>query len=353
MLTIITGAPGAGKGAAGLELVLDTVKLRDEGGKEVGRRPLYVVEVPNPNMHPLGLKVPHVLLDGERGRQWHEVVPDGAVIYVPEAQDIWGPRGPSVKPGPDVLELARHRHRGIDVIVDTQHPRQLDNAVKALCGRHIHIRDTGWLGRWWYEWPELSETIAWKTCVQKRKWKLPKHVFQLYTSASMHVKPIRGVPPALYFAIAMLVLLAVLVTVFVRSLASKGEPKDGKPIAHAQGSNEGSQAQPIRTSRVQNATAVSLLEEAVPRLSVRPETAPMYDHLRQVVTMPRIVGGYCQGKRCRCYTQQFTDPGIGEEACRDWLRSPPFDPYRPEVVAREERPKPATGAASAPPANLL
>lgn len=344
MFTLFTGNPGAGKTAAGVELVADMVK---DG------RMLYVVEVPDPNVKPLGLKLPHVLLDGEKGREWQEHVPDGALVFIPEVHYLWPPRGPSVKPGRDILALATHRHRGIDFVADTQHPRQLDAAVKSLVGRHIHLRDTGWLGRWWYEWPELSETIAWKTCVTKRKWKLPKKVFGLYASASMHVKPVRGVPPMLYVAALLVLSLIALIFMGYRTITSKLEPKPEAetPALQVKASPASRQGGKVYA----DVTPVSLMEEAVPRLSARPETAPMYDHLRVVTVMPRIVGGYCQGSVCRCYTQQFTDPGIGPDACRAWLKSPPFDPYRVEQEERRDgdRPQAATAPASAPPKGLL
>jgi zona occludens toxin len=350
-LTFVTGVPGAGKTAFGVDLLLDLVK----GTDETGPRPLYVIEVPDPNCPPIDLKIPHTLLGEQEGHRWQEIVPDGAVVFMPEVQRLWKPRHSSREPGPDLMALETHRHRGIDLVIDTQHPRMVDAHVKSVGGRHVHLRDTGWLGRWLYEWPEVQDTIPWKTCVQKRKWKLPKRVFGLYKSASLHVKPVKGVPPMAYVAAVLVLSTLVLGVMIYRSISSKLAPD--KP-AQVEASSKGVTGSGFKAPAVihQEVTAVSLLEEAQPRLSARPETAPMYDHLRVVAVMPRIVGGYCQGNVCRCFTQQFTDPGIGPDACRAWLKSPPFDPYRVEQQGEEQRPQARSvpvGAGASEPGGVL
>ena len=342
-LTFVTGVPGAGKTAFGVDLLLELVK----GTDETGPRPLFVIEVPDPNCPPIDLQIPHTLLGEQDGHRWHEIVPDGAVVFMPEVQRLWKPRHSSREPGPDLMALETHRHRGIDLVIDTQHPRMVDAHVKSVGGRHVHLRDTGWLGRWLYEWPEVQDTIPWKTCVQKRKWKLPKRVFGLYKSASLHVKPVKGVPPMAYVAAVLVLSTLVLGVMVYRSISSKLAPDKAEQLHSepaAKPSGSGFKA-PVRIQ--QEITAVSLLEEAQPRLSARPDTAPMYDHLRVVAVMPRIVGGYCQGKTCRCFTQQFTDPGIGPDACRAWLKSPPFDPYQPQAREGDVPPRDRGQEASA------
>ena len=102
---------------------------------------------------------------------------------------------------------------------------------------------------------------------------------------------------------------------------------------------------PVPVRQVQPVTYEQLVYSFTPRVAAMPETAPAYDHLRHVKVLPRIVGGYCQGAFCRCYTQQHTDPGIGQDACRAWVKSPPFDPYR-----EPERPVQSAAAPSPAPA---
>lgn len=166
MITLLTGAPGAGK----------TAQLVEWLRTLYADRPLYV--------HGLnGLTLEHFPVDGN---QWHTELPDGAILVIDEVQQVWRPRGPGHAPPASVQALETHRHRGIDVFLTTQKPNLLDANVRGLVGRHVHIRDTGWLGRWLYEWPECSENLAWKTCAIKRRFKLPKAAFGLYKSASTH-----------------------------------------------------------------------------------------------------------------------------------------------------------------------
>lgn len=309
MITLITGAPGAGKTAALVDLLRGLSQTR----------PLFVQGLN-------GLKLPHTELDATR---WHEVLPDGAVLVIDEVQQVWRPRGPSVKPGPDIQALETHRHRGIDIFLTTQHPKLLDANVRALVGRHVHIRNTGWLGRWWYEWPECSDNLAWKSCPIKRRYKLPARAFDLYKSASEHTSAPRFGSPMLWITVALLALFVGLVAMVYRTISSKfSDPVTAPAEVPRVQADQGVRVE--RAAVPAHLTPAGMVAERLPRLSAEPESAPRYDHLRQVVVMPRVVGGYCVGDRCRCYTQQRTDPGISDAECRAWLESPPFDAFREE-----------------------
>lgn len=174
MITLLTGVPGSGKTAALVDLLSRIAK----------DRPLYSFGLE-------GLKIPHEKLEPAK---WHELVPDGAICVIDEVQDVWRARGPGTRPTPDIMALEVHRHRGIDFYLTSQKPRLLDSNVRDLVGRHVHLREMGILGRWWYEWPECSEKVSWRTAPIKKRYKLPKAAFALYTSASQHIKPIRSVP---------------------------------------------------------------------------------------------------------------------------------------------------------------
>lgn len=312
MITLITGAPGAGKTAALVEMLRELVK----------ERPLYVCGLN-------GLTLEHQEVDASR---WHELVPDGAVLVIDEVQQVWRPRGPSVKPTEDIQALEVHRHRGIDIYLTTQQPKLLDANVRALVGRHVHIRDTGWLGRWWYEWPECSDGLAWKTCPIKKRYKLPAKAFELYKSATVHTVPKRFGSPMLWITGVLVLLFLALVVMVYRTVTSKLEP-EVKPVAPAVRAEVETGA---RASRVifSPQTGAEMIAGRIPRLSAEPESAPAYDALREIRTMPRVIGGYCVGDVCKCFTQQRTDPGLSTAECREWLANPPFDAYR--EARREE-----------------
>jgi zona occludens toxin len=312
MLTLITGVPGAGKTAGAVDLLL----------REYGNRPLYVDGLN-------GLQIDHTEVDVLK---WTEDVPDGAVVVVDEVQRKWRPRGPGSKVPDSVAGLETHRHRGLDFILITQNPRLLDANVRALIGRHVHFRDTGWAGRWAYEWPECSVECAWKTCTNKRKYKLPKRVFDLYKSASMHMKPVRKVPLMLWFlGLAVIVMAWLLWRVWGNFKGSEAPPlpTPSKVVATA----------PVQSLSGDGIVQAGWIDDRVafiPRISSKPETAPAYDAIRSVVNMPLVHGGLCMRGRCVCVTQQGTDAGLSTAECKEWLDRPPFDPYTAQQRQREE-----------------
>lgn len=227
MITLITGAPGAGKTALLVEWLRTLYK----------DRPLYV--------HGLnGLTLDHIPVDASK---WHEELPDGSILVIDEVQQVWRPRGPGHAPSASVQALETHRHRGIDIFLTTQKPNLVDANVRGLVGRHVHIRDTGWLGRWMYEWPECSENLAWKTCSVKRRYKLPSKAFGLYKSASQHTNPakIKSMMPLI--TVGLVALSLVLVWLVYRVINRNTEPADqAKPQAEVGVNAPGQQTQRLQ-----------------------------------------------------------------------------------------------------------
>lgn len=322
MITLFTGTPGAGKTA-------EMVRLLEELAKD---RPLFGAGLD-------GLKLPHTVIDP---KLWHELVPDGAVVFVDEAQHYWRPRGPSVPVPAGVAALETHRHRGVDFFLTTQRPGLLDANVRALVGRHVHLRDTGWLGRWMYEWPEISDNLAWRSCTQKRRYKLPARVFDLYKSASLHVKPVRGRSPWWWFGIGGAVALGALAFVFYRSFSSRSAPA-AAPLERAPVVARTGDRGALRQAHAAPGEVASF----VPRVADQLETAPAYDHLRQVVRMPRLMGGFCsRDLGCRCYIDGGLIAPISADACAGWVSRPRFDPYYLPVAP--ERQVRGSGASEGP-----
>ena len=75
MITLITGAPGAGKTSSLVKLLRELAK----------GRAIYVDGIPE-------LKVPHLPLDD--ANRWPELVPDGSAVVIDEVQRVWRPSGP-------------------------------------------------------------------------------------------------------------------------------------------------------------------------------------------------------------------------------------------------------------------
>jgi len=329
VITLFTGMNGAGKTAAMIDLIHELAK----------DRPLYVHFDPAERLRPEQkllhetLTLPHTPVNAAT---WHQEVPDGGILLIDEVQGCWRPRGPAAKVPEAIAALETHRHAGIDIFITTQAPRLIDANVRGLVGRHVHIRDTGWLGRWWYEWPETNESLAWKTCPVKKRYKLPKRIFDLYRSANVHTTPVRMAPKTLALVAVLLACLAVLIFLVVRSVNRHTSPEPAAPVAASVPANVTASASAAHMAP----TAARLPDERVdfiPRLSDRPWTAPAYDHVRQVVRMPVITGAVCVNGHCECYHGKERLLEVGSDQCQHWAVYRPFNPYVPDPDEKRER----------------
>ena len=313
MITIITGAPGTGKTAALVSLLQGTLL---QSGRQI-----YVHGIPE-------LLIPHVpLVDPDK---WFEDVPDGSIIIIDEVQTVWRPRGPGQKVPEHISKLETHRHRGLDFYIITQGPNLVDSNVRALCGRHIHLRDLGFTGRWWYEWPETADQCrtVWKNAPIKKKYTLPKKVFEQYKSSTQHNKPIRSFPKIVIFLALALLLLGYLGFKAYGSISAKIGPAPSVAAVSGVPGLPGASSPAI--GRV-----VQSVDEAVdfkPRVPGRPWTAPAYDALRVVVKLPTITGAICLGTACKCYHNNAFLPGVSNAACNAWAAEPSFNPYQLDEV---------------------
>lgn len=313
MLTLFTGMPGAGKTAAMVDLLFS----------ELHDRPLYVDGVE-------GLKIPHFECDA---RKWHEELPDGAVLVVDEAQRVWRPRPAAAAVPPDIAAMETHRHKGIDIFMTTQNPRLIDSNVRALIGRHVHIRDVGVLGRHWYEWPECNDGLMWRSCTNHRSYKLPKHVFDLYKSASLHVKPIRGIPRAVWVGLGALLGILLLGYVVFGRIGDRFKPQQPSPSLpspspYPQQSDNGVFGAAREKKPIDDRV------DWIPRVSNRPESAAAFKDVRSVSSMPVIKGGFCDKSGCRCFTNQGVDAGLTSSDCEPLVKHGRFDPYRLPLTAQ-------------------
>lgn len=309
MITLITGAPGAGKTAALVDML-----------SEMKGRHIYVHGIPD-------LLIEHVELDDPT--EWPSVVPDGSVVVIDEVQTFWRPTGPGQKISNDITGLETHRHRGLDFYIITQAPRLLHTSVRSLVGRHVHLRDIGVMGRFWYEWPECDENCSknWKNAPIKKRYRLPKKIFGQYKSASEHIKPVRTFPMLVPVAILALIFTVGMVWFAYTRIAVKFDDKPVQVVQVELVKDVLQPQQPVAYEKADHEIASYEMTAYIPRLAARPETAPAYDHLREVVVMPRVVGGICTAAGCDCYTQQSTRAEIPDDACRSFIASPPFNPY--------------------------
>lgn len=224
MITLITGTPGSGKS---VYAVWHEIKPAIERGRNV-----YSCGIPK-------LSLPAIPMSDAEARNWHltadkknpndpdevtilSTVEEGSLIVIDEVQRLWRPTGAG-QVSPDIAALETHRHHGIDFVVITQHPSLLHRNVRALVGRHIHLRATA-LGNYLYEFPEWCENPQTKSartsCVRSR-YRLPKAAFGLYESASLHVKTSKRKPIQFFVLLAVLMAVPVGAYALVSSIAAR------------------------------------------------------------------------------------------------------------------------------------
>lgn len=318
MITLITGAPGAGKTCALVDLLI----------KECQRRAVYVDGIPD-------LKVPHLALPNPR--DWMTEVPDGSAVVIDEVQRVWRPRGSAAAVPKDVAALETHRHRGLDFYLVTQHPNLLDANVKRLVGRHVHLRDAGYLGRWWYEWTECGSPDSLSKALVKKRYTLSKEAQALYTSASMHIKPIRSMPRAL---VVFLLCVPLAIGGAWNAVARVNDK-------HTQAAKESEAMKRGRLPGQAEPVGAAVAPAAAPQTVGAPAR-----HAQDAETdgRPAVVGCFSSQKTCRCFDRQGFPVVIEWELCKvsasSYAGLVPLDVSPPEVASVVDR---LSGAGGEPP----
>jgi zona occludens toxin len=327
MITLITGTSGSGK-TAKIVHYLSTVK----------DRPIYTMGI-------RGLKIPHQPTPPVAEWTTQEPTPEDpsisravftfpekSIIVIDEAQDLFRPRMNGSKVPDIVAAFETHRHLAIDFILITQSPTYLDAQIRRNLDKHWHIHKHPF-GKTLLEWAACGdpESKADRDRAVSVPYKPPKAAFSLYesTKTGTHTQTKRTLPKSVYMAATAIIALLVLVPYIYSRISDRVHPKDSllaqkpkpiNPVADmpSSGIPAGSQ---ILTS----------LEQTIPAIPDRPETAPMYDNLRVVKSMPQIQGCIEAGDTCKCFTQQGTKADLSSKACHDWVHNRPFNPYLENV----------------------
>lgn len=219
----------------------------------------------------------------------------------------------------------------MDIWLITQRVGLIDANVRGLCGRHIALRSTA-LGRYKYEWPEcgdIDSKVSRDTAARIR-YKLPKHVFKLYKSAEVHTKHGHSFSFAMKAMFAVVPLFFLFMYMSWSTINSKFNPK---PVQAAQAGQihqgKSSAILPAGLPVGFESIPQDLLNE-IPVVPGRPESAPMYASLRQVVAMPWPDACVEMKERCNCYTDQgLRIVEIDTKTCIDNLKKGKvFNPYR-------------------------
>lgn len=280
----------------------------------------------------------------------HFTFPPGAVVVIDECQQFFRPRASGSKVPPYISAFETHRHQGIDFILITQGSGLLDGNIKKLVkgGLHIFLKSS-YVGRYRYEKSEVinEEDKTSISLASRRKYKLPKKVFDLYKSAELHTKAPRAkLPFAAFILVAAVVLGGGLAYQASSRIGAAVDPDKTIPMAI---DAEPGAAQPTTSAAMVAAAAPrSLIAAMVPADAFNPLSAPIYAGAVPPVVAPEIIGCVSNRKTCTCYTQQSTSIMVPLAQCRDRVAGRFFDPYR-QSTSLESKTEPLQRDAQEPP----
>jgi zona occludens toxin len=359
MITLITGTPGAGKTAwmvQELTRLPSQRKIYVHGVPElkIAHEPIFctsnlceycrtvtqLVEYPAV-VNEKGEKTPAYerleLIDkpGEPVylvEEWPWWATEGSLIVVDEVQQIWRPS--SSKVPEEVAALETHRHKGLDFWLLSQGPHLFHSNVRLLVGKHIHLVNK-WNGRSEYEWPECRQNVTSRGDAVVRPYTLPKKIFHLYRSSSLHVKQTHRKPLAFYgFFVCLALLLVVSYFGYQRVTAHmQDDPKKAgtdTPGQTAPAGGPGGAVPAINTAEIIKPKPIDTkFPDLTPKKWNVPESAPAYSDLLKVVSVPRLIGCINTPETgCKCYSRQATPYPSTREFCESFIRGEHFNPYR-------------------------
>ena len=346
MIYLITGTPGTGKTAFAVSSIINNreglFKYETEDGETVDR-PLYFCHIDG--LDEKALKAHRLTEEQIQSAPLNELVPQGSVVIVDEADYAYPTRAAAKEVPPYVKTLKELRHDGFTLILMTQHPSMLDSYLRNLVGKHWHL-ERKQVGTKLYEFYRCETNIA-SACAAKGVtsdfYKPDKRAFKYYKSASVHIKFKKKLHPVFY-GMGLLLVCAPLFFYyssgrFKRYVGAEEQPAavaiaETSAPAQQQAAADNYPAAPPMAASVPIGAKV---EDYRPRIASLQETAPIYDSLRQVADFPRRVACVASADSCNCYSQQATIlPNISTAECRAIVKQRPFDPYRKIETQRAE-----------------
>lgn len=331
MITLITGTPGAGKTAW---TVQELTRLPSQ-------RKVYIHGVPD-------LKLAHERIfcrsdlcdlcnaepiesavdDRLYVEDWPQWATDGSLIVIDEVQRIWRPTNSGSKLPDDISRLETHRHRGLDFWLISQGPHLFHSNIRLLVGRHIHLVSK-WNGRSEYEWPECRQNVTSRSDAVTRPYTLPKKIFGLYKSSSLHIKQTHRKPLAFYAFFAIIPILLTLITIGVYRVKARMEPGQVTTSTGEQGAQATTAPGGVVTANdnLEPVQQLNKFPDFKPVLDNVPESAPAYEGLIKVTTAPILAGCIKTKDSCKCYTHQATPYPATNEYCLSTVKGERFNPY--------------------------
>lgn len=340
-VSLFTGLPGSGKTATLVKRILELQK------KEPGR-PIFQFGI-------TGLKPGlAATLTQEQLEHWWDELPQGSIVCIDECQeDGTNPDQPVClmpkdrgAPSAWVQRLTKVRHYGMDFLLTTQHPANMSAYVRRLVDYHCHsvMRSRG-----------VRQTYVWQRCIDdpdnRREKKtaemsfspLPKEVFDLYKSSSLHTMKVR-IPRVFYFVAAGALFALFLAFYIPHRMHAAMHPK---PLAAASAAATAAMAS-------EGLRSTDFVKWSTPRVPGLPWTAPMFDKLT-VQAQPRL---YCMALEtgvCKCISEQGTSVDVPLAMCHKIVTDGVYNPFVPPLGSDKDEKKEASArrpATSSPAARM-
>lgn len=325
-ITLITAVPGSGKSLRTVWYIREALKAQEQ---------VFVC-----NINGLIATGDYAgWLPFDDPTKW-EQLPAGCILIVDEAQQFF--RAASGAVPPYIAAMETIRHRGIRLILITQHPLLLHANIRALVGRHEHlVRENGKSSAIVYRRNSVIDNVRSDAALRKEDsstWAYPTDVYDAYKSAEVHtVKRVittRAKKAALLVAFAVALIGTVVYRINSKVQAEMGDQAelnaDGVTLL-----------KPSSSQAFTPKTAAEYAQHFTPVIPSMPWSMPATMD-RDIVVHPKI---YCMSSEmfCNCLTEQGTRYVIPDAECRDIARyGPPYNPFENSEATNEFQQFPAS-----------
>jgi zona occludens toxin len=321
MITLITGLPGHGK-------TLYTLTMLKAMAEKEKREVFYS-----------GVKDLMLPWTEFKAEEWPSL-PDGSMILIDEAQFVF-PKKPNGSALPDFYKLlATHRHSGKDIFLITQDGALVDNFVRKLVDRHLHVvRKFGMERATIYEFQgaQTAPTSAGaRSAAVTSKWSYPKSSYGFYKSAELHTVK-RRIPVKVVLAMVFVVGMIFLGWFSLKRFQARAHKDEVSSSASAPVGPAGPAGVPPGGYSAAGEKPFDPVADAkryvamnTPRVVGLPHTAPKYDEQTKPTRVP--VPAMCIEFKgtCQCKTQQATPMDVPDGMCRSFARNGFFEDFDPE-----------------------
>lgn len=322
-----TGLPGHGKTLYTLDRI---EQLRKKTGRPVFYSGIAIYKDKLPEWQEL-----------EDPKKWFECPPE-AIVVIDEAQRIFRPRASGSAVPPHVEQLETHRHGGIDLLLMTQRPALIENNVRELVGRHLHIvRTFGMQRATVHEWGEIQLNTRSRANSIKHMYSYNRKVYGWYKSSEAHTYKV-NIPMKVWALGAIVLGLPIGIYAISRHLDSihsgGAKPQQAtasmSPVGATSVTPTGGPGRPHVSER-------EYIDQHKPRVPGLAYTAPIYDEVTKPVRAPVPAACVQTAARCHCYSQQATRLEVPLELCRSIVAGGFFVAWDERTQSAQVVPKPS------------